>query len=419
MIPRRAQARSSSGLAAAGVHTKTRSTDRVGGEVVGAAQHRHAEDGAALEVRAVHLPGVALGEDVVEGDEPELAGVRGHARRRARRGGRTARRSARSSRRPLTRARRARRRRRAAPSTMTSGFTSIDTMSARPDGERRRARRAYRRPAHDRPAARRGTARGSRAAWRSSSISCGVARLERREPHGDVVEGLGEDRRRRRPGRRARTAGRGARRRAARGCPAPSARRRPRPARRRGGPRRVAQRRLPPRRGRAVDAEADEATFGLVGDAGAGQLHDDRGGEARGRGGRVGRGGGDASRGRPGRRGRPGGPASRARRGGGPSAGSDGPVAVAPVLVAQHPLQQLAGLGAGQLVPQLVLARAACSWRAGPRRRRAAPRGRWSRRAWAARRRGPARPTRRRGCRTPRRRASAGARRATASISAG
>ena len=85
-------------------------------------------------------------------------------------------------------------------------------------------------------------------------------------------------------------------------------------------------------------------------------------------------------------------------------------VAVLPELVAQHPLQQLARLGARQLVAHLVARAAACS-----RRRRSATNASSSSRSSvapgaAARSRTRSRPTRRRGCRTPRRRGSRGAR---------
>ena len=169
------------------------------------------------------------------------------------------------------------------------------------------------------------------------------------------------------------------------------------------------------RRGRVhgagvAEPEPHEPAFGLVRDRVAAQLHDDRvadrvGGRDRG----VGVGGGalvehgDAVL-----------REELLRRGFGEGGHGDGRsdrrAPVLPVLVAQHPLEQLAGVGARQLGADLVRARAACSSRGAARRTRAARRGRWSPPPWPARSRARARPTRRRGCRTPRRRAPAGAR---------
>ena len=85
-------------------------------------------------------------------------------------------------------------------------------------------------------------------------------------------------------------------------------------------------------------------------------------------------------------------------------ADSDPRGVVPPVLVAQDALEELAAVGAGQLVAHLVGAGALVRRRGGRRRGPAGRRGRGPGRASPASRRGPTRPTRRRGRRTPRRR---------------
>ena len=331
-------------------------------------------------------------------------------RRRRRRAGRTAPEStsgvARSSR-AAPRSRPARRPRPAVRRRRSSGLRSTDATSGRP---RRAARgRAARRRRASRSTA--GSPRnGPSSAWvaRSSIISCASTRVERHEPERDVGERLGEhaadaehharaelrvavhagdqlapprtiggDSRRdravlgvggreqlRRRRRRTRRVGAG---RAARGRARSCARSRRRTASRPPGSR--ASRAAPT----AASASATRSSSTGTPYSSDALRHARRGSARRGQ-----------------------------RR--------QTAVVVSPELVAQHPLEQLAGVGARQLVAEPRSRAGACSRRPAPRRIRAARRGRSSRRLRLDDRVHPIRPTRRRGCRTPRRRAPAGAR---------
>ena len=191
--PLAAQARSRSGLAAAGVQTKTRSASPSGRSSIDAHGVARRAPRAPSRLVAKTLPAVAGGEDVVEARRSRTCPGGSTRRRRSRPAGRTAPGSARSV-------------RRSASSDLDQRVDghrlAVDDDERVEVGRRRSSgrprprptgRAARRRPRRGRRPARPGTGRAAPACARSSIISSASTRLIGTSRKADVGHRLGQD----------------------------------------------------------------------------------------------------------------------------------------------------------------------------------------------------------------------------------